>query len=649
MSSKFLPLLLAASFFQGGELNADTLSSPDGNVSAEFNLNNQGRLQYEVSFNDTVVVEPSDIGITINGVDLGIGVTLGTPAISEMNETYVTRGNDSEARNHYKAWRYPVTHKESGKAYSLEFRAYDDGIAYRYIVPGQGVQHVDGESSSWKLAKGTKTWFFERKSNWKLMSYAGEWISEDIDQMETISPQGPVQGAPLLFEIPRNGGYAVATKAALYDYSGMRLKAVGDRTFVADFSEGEDGFDVDGVVLSPWRVTLLAEDLNELVNSDLIENLNPAADVKLFADQSYIKPGRSVWSWESVGLGTPETQKEYIDMAAKIGFEYSIVDDGWKEWDNPWETMASLADHGRGLGVDVMLWVDSKDIRNPENDYEELKVYFDKVVAAGVVGVKIDFMNSESKEMVDFEIAVLRIGAERELLINFHGCHASTGETRTYPNEITREGIRGIEVNKHGDGPLPLSHNAALPFTRFVVGHADYTPILYTNPGPTSLAQQLAMAVVTTSPLQVYSEHPETMMSAPAVRDGIGVLQAIPTNWDETVVLKGSKIGDLAAMARRSGDDWFVALVNGADARDYSLDLSFLGEGKYVAEMVSDDLEAAPVDVEKIGVNMKAVGKRKQWKTSVPFKVNTETVNRSKTLKVELADGGGFVAVFRKE
>ncbi|CAA6692416.1 MULTISPECIES: glycoside hydrolase family 97 protein [unclassified Lentimonas] len=628
------------------------LISPAGNVVTKVMLNGDQQPVYSISFKGTTIVEPSELGIIVDGVNLGVGVTIGEPVHSTSDTTYVSRGNDTEARDHYNLYTFPVQHTASGREYSLEFRLYDDGVAYRYIVPGSGVQRVGGESSSWKILAGAKTWYFERLTpGWKLKSYAGTWLTVPVGKLHTATPKkvGPIQGTPLIFDLPDDLGYAVVTKAATYNYSGMRLEAVGDRTLVANFTEGADGFDVDGMITTPWRVTMLADDLNELVNSDLIENLNPAPDPELFADTSYIKPGRSAWSWETRGLDSVETQAEFIQLAGEMGFEYSTVDDGWKEWENPWGTMKSLCDLGRPLGVGVFLWVHSNDIDDPANDYQEMRDYFDKVAAAGSVGLKIDFMNGETKVLVDFEIAVLKNAAMRKLLINFHGCHAATGEARTYPNEVTREGIRGIEVNKHKEGQLPASHNAALTFTRFVVGQGDYTPILYTNPGPTTCAHQFATLVTFYSPLQTYAEHPATMMHASKLKDAFPVMQVIPTVWDETIVLPESEIGVLTAMARRSGEDWFVGVVNGAGQRDYTLDLSFLPAGDYEVEMVSDDLAAEPVDVTSFGFNLKAKGKIGEWKTTVPFKVNRGTAHRSEPLQILMAEGGGYFAVFRKK
>ncbi|MFD2256767.1 glycoside hydrolase family 97 catalytic domain-containing protein [Luteolibacter algae] len=624
--------------------------SPDGKVSAAIFVDEANSLRYRVDFKNSTVVEPSALGITVEGIKLGEGVALGSPETSVIDEKYETRGNHRQARNHYTQLIFPVTHKETGREYTLELRLYDDGAAYRYIVPGEGKQHVDGESSSWTIMKDSKVWYFERLApGWKLKSYAGEWMSTDIGKLDSATPAsvGPIQGVPLVMELPEKLGYALITKAALYNYSGMRLKAVGDRTVVANFTEGDKGFDVEGDIVTPWRATLLADDLNELVNSDFINNLNPAPDPKLFADTSYIKPGRGVWSWETLGLGTPETQRDFIDLAAELEYEYSLVDDGWKEWDSPWETIKELATHARTKNVGVWVWVHSKDIRDPANDWQQMKTYFDRTVEAGVVGIKTDFMDGETKELIDFEIAALRLAAERKLMINFHGCHASTGEERTYPNEMTREGIRGMELNKLKEGPLPAAHNAALPFTRFAVGHADYTPILYTNPGPTTWAHQLATLVTYVSPLQIVAEHPETMMEHPILKNALSVMKDVPTLWDETLVLPGSSIGGLSVFARRSGDTWFVGVLNGAGKRRYQLDLAFLPDGEYEATLVEDDLSAEPVDVAKVGVNTKA--KLRQWTTTIPFKVSNRKVNRTQSVDVELATGGGFVARIVKQ
>lgn len=642
------------------------LESPEGKVTAEVFLDEAKALYYKVDFKGVTVVEPSRLGITIEGVDLGAGVVLGTPTLSEFDETYATRGVKNMARNHYRLWGFPVTHSISGREYQLQVRVYDDGAAYRYIVPGEGVQHVDGESSSWTIVDGTKVWYFERtQGDWKLKSYAGWWLSSDINTLESATPEkfGTVQGVPLVLDLPNDLGYAALTKAACYNYSGMRLDAVGNRTVVANFTEGEKGFDVEGTITTPWRATLLADDLNQLVNSDFIKNLNPAPDPELFADTSYIKPGRSVWRYEPFDTGSPAEERAFVDYAAELGYEYSMVDSGWNEaghpfrtigkkgfdsvaeWEPPWQRMKELCDYAAERNVGIWAWCHSQFLMDPTNNYAYMGRYFGQLREAGVVGVKIDFMNGESKEIIDFEEAVLRLAAERQLLVNFHGCHASTGEERTYPNELTREGIRGMEVNKHTGSTIPASHNAALPFTRFLVGHGDYTPLDYTKPGETTWAHQLATLVNFISPLQVIANDPGFMINHPIAKQALNVTRAIPATWDETVVLPGSDIAKLAAIARRSGDQWFVGILNGdLETKQYELDLSFLPEGDFTAELVSDDLQTERIDV--TGINPRS-GKDSVGLV-VPFKVEAARVSHAVKLTVELAAGGGFVAVFTK-
>ncbi|MDU0355294.1 glycoside hydrolase family 97 N-terminal domain-containing protein [Paraglaciecola aquimarina] len=626
----------------GSQQDSPLLSSPNQNVTSKVFVDPQGSLQYVVYLQGKLVVKPSALGITVDGVDLANHAQLLDVKQTTVNETYPTRGNHTVANNHYNQWLYFLQHKNSQKQFQIALRLYDDGAAYRYIVPSNDKQHVDGESSSWTLPDHSKTWFFERDSDWKLKTYAGWWKAEDVKDMPTTSKQGPIQGTPLVFELPNSNGYAAITKAALYNYSGMRLKAVGDNTFKANFTEGEKGFDVNGTITSPWRVVMLGKDLDTLVNSDLISNLNPAPDPKLFADTDYIQPGRSVWSWMSMRLGTINDQKDFTRYAAELGFEYNLIDAGWKDWPTPWKTLKDITLQGKKLGVENWVWVHSEDIDDPTNNYYEMREYLDKVKAAGAIGVKTDFMNSESKLLIDFEIAFLQETARRQLLANFHGSHSPTGESRTYPNELTREGIRGIEVNLHNKH-LPPSHNAALPFTRFLLGHGDYTPLSFTNPGATTFAHQLATIIVFLSPVQVYADSPVVLQHNPDIKPMLQIIKDTPTVWDETKVLSGSKIGELAAFARRSGDKWFIGILNDETAKNYELDLSFIGKGKFTAQIAEDDLQASKVDIN--GLNPLAIGELGGYNQVTPAKVHRVEVNQHSKLTIRLANGGGFAAL----
>ncbi|WP_158606425.1 glycoside hydrolase family 97 protein [Paenibacillus ginsengarvi] len=565
------------------------LESPGGQLTATIGVDSAGRLRFAVANAGRTMIEPSEMGIIVDGTDLGEGVRIGPTKKETIDETYRTRGCHETAINRCVVLTLEVAHQPTGQRYFVQARAYDDGFAYRYIVPGDGVRTVGGERSSWTIPTGSKVWFFERNSGWKLKSYAGEWIHTAPESLSDISSQGPVQGTPLVLEFPYPYGYAAIMEAALYDYSGMRLEAVGNRTMQANFSEGAAGFPVAGRIVTPWRVTMVASDLNGLVNSDLIESLNPPPLPGLFADRSYIKPGRSVWRWWSQGTGTPQEERDYVDYAVRLGFEYTTVDEGWELWPDSWNELRELARYAASRGIGVFVWKRSKEIDDPAGGFKQMSDFFDAVREAGAVGLKIDFIDNEAKAAIDFETNALRLAAERKLMINFHGISKPTGEARTYPNEITREGIRGLELNKMKEGPIPAFHNAALPFTRFVAGHGDYTPVGYSNPGPTTYAHQLATAIVFTSPLQVIAENPAILLEDERVILALDVLKAIPPVWDETRVLAPSTIAELAVFARRSGLCWFVGVLNGTEETRTieMLDLSFLSPGTYDVILLS--------------------------------------------------------------
>lgn len=600
-----------------------SLHSPGRQVEALLSVTPDKRIQYSIRFNGRTVIEPSDLGLTVDGDDFGDGIVPGVPRHFVIDERYTTRGWHTEARNHATGCILPLLHPRLKLAYRLELRVFDDGFAFRYIVVDEGAQTVNAEASSWKLPAGSQVWLAERNNDWKLKSYAGWWITTEVENLPTISSQGPVQAPPLVVELP-GGGYAALTEAALTEYSGLRLRAIGDRTVQADFWEGQAGFPVQGPFTTPWRVTLLSEDLDGLVNSDVLTHLNPPPAEGFYPDLDFIRPGRSVWRWWSSGTGTFEQEREYVDHAVALGFEHTLVDDGWEAWPQKWERLTELCAYASERGIGVFVWKDYKDVKDPVGNYADLCTFLDGVAAAGAAGTKIDFMNAESRDRIDFQMAALRETAQRRLMLLFHGCQKPSGEVRTYPHEVTREGIRGLELNKMSEGPIYPAHNAALPFTRFLCGHGDYTPLGYSNPGPTTYAHQLATVIVFTSPLQVIADDPAFILHEPAVQPALDVLKSIPSVWDETRVLPHSAIGEIAAFARRSGDIWFLGILNSEKpAAIGRLDLSFLGEGEYQATLLY------------------SAGRK-------AFERQEKRVTAATELGVTLGAGDGYVGVFRR-
>ena len=609
----------------GSTETSGEIRSPSGVTLAHIEVQPSGRLTYSVAFHGAPVIATSPLGITVDGVDLGTKTEIKSCRRDNVNEVYPLRGAHAQAVNRSNSAVWQLRQIDTGTGFILETRCFDDGFAWRYRVPGTGSRHVRGEASSWTLPAGSRIWFGERNNAWKLKSYAGEWKLADIAEMPSISQQGPIQGPPLVAELP-SGGYAALSEAADFNYSGMRLKAVGECRLQADFTEGEAGFSLDGEIVTPWRVTILASDLNGLVNQTVVQNLAPPPNPELFRDISWIRPpGWSVWRWQLQGVGQLADQKSFVEDAVRLGFPYTLVDDGWEiYWKNPLVEIKELCAYAASKKVGVFVWKKWAELRGEENDYVRLRQWLDAVQNAGVAGVKVDFFNAEDLVTRRGEEAVLRESAKRHLMVDLHGCPKPTGEERSYPNELSREAVRGLELNFMTEGPLPPRHDAALPFTRYIVGPGDYTPVTF-QPGymgKTTAAHQLAMAVVTTSPIQVLNEIPGNILQHP-VKEVREILKTMPTTWDETRVLPDSKIGELAILARRKGDVWFLGVIKGDSARPLHLPLSFLSEKPYQALIVHDGNES-PLAI---------VGKQ-------------ESVTRETTLDLHLPSGGGIVARF---
>lgn len=553
--------------------------SPEGDLRAEVHRDAQGRLSYQLLRDGRFVLERSPLGMALGGADLRNVDPTGDAERFSVESEYAILGGKSLAR--FRSNQARVSLRSKGIEWTLVVSLSNDALAFRYEAPSLRDARVLADETAFTLPAGSKVWYFERPNAWKLKSYAGHWLSAPIEEMTDVSPTGPVQGAPIVVELP-HGGFAALAESSVLGFPGMRYRAVDGRRFVADYPEDE-GFQVAGPFVTPWRVIIAARDLNQLVNQTAVQNLAPEPDPQWFADASWIKPGRSVWRWQVRGIGTLEDQTRYVDMAARLGFEYSILDAGWEtgKWgDDPWPLVHRLCAYGKQKGVGIFLWKNWNEFCDPADDYAAMRQWMDRARAAGAVGLKVDFINGEDVFRRSGEEAVLREAARHRLLINFHGCVKPTGEARTWPNELTREGVRGLELNfmNGREPPITADHNAALPFTRYILGPADYTPLTFLEErmNGTTLAHQLATCVAFTSPLLCYNAFPERMLNHPTLEIA-ALLKAIPATWDETRVLPGSEIGKLAILARRKGSDWFIAGLNGLEENACEFDLKDFG------------------------------------------------------------------------
>ncbi|MEX2140694.1 MAG: glycoside hydrolase family 97 catalytic domain-containing protein [Pirellulales bacterium] len=598
------------------------LTSPNQKVRFSISAFNGG-LQFAIIADDGTVVERSPLIITVDGQDITAGVQFGNVKQSETKEQYPWHGVHSTAMNHSQNYTVALRNATTKTDFTIEVRAFDDGVAFRYLVPASDKPRVPDEATTFTLPAGSTVWHHDLEGHYEAVHKRSN--AEDIEAGEWIAP-------PVTFKLPRDAGYASITEAALVNYSGMAFQADGRRglktvlghaqhvsypfrlRYKDDIERLAKPAAIDGAIVSPWRVVIIGRDLNTLVNSDIVHNLCPPPDPKLFPDgikTDWIKPGRAVWRYLDGGRNTLEDMKEFSRMAGELGFEYHVIEGFWRRWSD--EQIKELVDYSRERGVGLWFWRHSNALRTDEAREE----FFKRLHDLGVVGAKIDFFDHEHREVVDHYTKLLETAAKHHILVNFHGSNKPTGEPRTWPNELVREGVRGMESSRLRDR---ARHDATLPFTRFLAGHADYTPVHFgARRADSTWAHQIATAVVFNAPLQTYGAHPKSILENPAAP----MLKSIPSVWDETIVLDVSEIGELAAFARRSGKTWFVGVVNGPATGIVELPLSFLGAGVYQTSLVLDRHgDSAALDI-------------KETKSQ-----------RRDVLKLELNSGGGAVARF---
>jgi hypothetical protein len=550
------------------------LHSPDGRLQAAIRVDAK-RLTWSLQLNHHPLVLPSALGITIENTDLGQDAELGSPLYSIVNTRYPWQGVHDTNTNHYRQALIPVTQTKTGIHYLLECRAFWNGFAYRYIVPATKAKDttlVKGEASSWKIPPGSRVWYQENV-----------YYYEGLHYDTPIAKLGAKQlGPPTTYQTP-DGVYATITEAALYNYSGMSLRSDSSGILHAAFINDPEGWQITGNVTTPWRVILAASNLNDLVNADLIPDLNPAPD-SAATHTDWIKPGRAVWSYfRHDNVTTVDLEKYYIDNAAALGFEYSIIDAGWdSSWPNPLDSLRALVAYAQQRHIRLFVWKSYASLK----DDAIRKTFFKQMQQVGLAGLKIDYIDKEGIDQVRFYEQALKDGLATHLMIDVHGANKPTGYNRRFPNEITREGIYGQEWRTYT--PQGSINNAIIPFTRFLAGPGDYTPGVFTSSLAygTSRTQQLALAITYNSPLLCWADDPASYLASPAAN----ILRSIPTTWDETRVLPPTRIGALTAFARRKGKVWFVAVIDADSERRLDLPLNFLQNTAYRAEVIKDDL-----------------------------------------------------------
>jgi alpha-glucosidase len=602
------------------------VASPDGKVRLTI-LPNAERLTFTVTLGDTPVLEPSTIVMKVDGYDLSSGVVFGNVERYDINEEYPWHGKHSTAVNHCNGARIALQHDLSFINYVFEIRAFNDGVAFRHIIPGdENASRVPDEYTTFVLPAGSTVWSHDLSGH-----YEAAYKKQDISDIEA----GQWAGPPVTFKLPDNAGYGSITEANLVNYSGMALEADGRRGFITGLGHRQPlnypfelrygreeakrlgkPASVHGMITTPWRVVMVGRDLNTLVNSTIVPNLCPAPDPNYFPEgieTSWVQPGRAGWRYLDGGDRSLEGMKEFSRLAGQLGFKYHVIEGFWSRWSD--EQIKELVEYSRQQGVRLLFWKHSKELRTPEAREE----FFTRLHKLGVAGAKIDFFDHEAKEVIDLYEALRKKAAENQMVLDFHGANKPTGRERTWPNELVREAVRGMESSSLHQR---ARHETILPFTRFLAGPAEYTAMHFgTRRGDTTWAHQIASFAIFDGPLLTMAANPQSVLDNPAV----DVIKSIPPVWDETIVLPDSAIGELAIFARRTGQTWFLAVMCGPQGKTIQVPLSFLGEGQYKASLVRDN---------------------KQNDAAVVLE--NRTARRGDTLTIEMNHGGGFIGRFSK-
>ena len=634
------------------------LDSPDGRLKAEINVGD--KVFWTVGYDGETILDDSYISMTLSdgtvyGEGPGFLKSVSGSEDSDIEALFYKKDIVSDRYNF-------LTLKFKG--FDLMFRAYDDGVAYRFVSKSRKPFKVLSERAE-----------FAFPDDWNayipyVRDFTDDFGSQFFNSFENTYAHTRLSGwdarrlafLPIVIEAPE-GKKICITESDLVDYPGMYLhNADGSSVLKGVFAGYPDeivqgGHNMlQGVVKTrkeyiaryekgtsfPWRILIVADEDRKLADSDMVYRLAAPADPD--ADYSWVRPGKVAWEWWNdwnlydvsfkTGINN-ETYEYYIDFAADHGIEYVILDEGWSVKGKadllqviPGLDLQALADYAAGKNVGLILWAGYYAF---DKDMEEVCRHYSDM---GIKGFKIDFMDRDDQAAVDFHRRAAETAARYGLMVDFHGTYKPVGLNRTYPNVINYEGVHGLEQMKwSGPETDQVTYDVTVPFIRMVAGPLDYTqgamrnaskgnyrPVNSEPMSQGTRCRQLAEYVVFESPLTMMCDSPSNYMRE---QECMEFISAIPTVWDETVAMDG-RIAEYIAMARRSGDEWYVGAMTDWTARDITLDLSFLPEGDYTMTVYKDGANAD--------------------KAARDYVMESMPVPQSRSMTVHMAPGGGFAA-----
>ncbi|MFE9204255.1 glycoside hydrolase family 97 catalytic domain-containing protein [Micromonospora sp. NPDC007230] len=531
--------------------------SPVTPVSATVALDADGALSLAVAHQGRTVLAPSAVGIETTAEDLTKGLTFLRRTDRTVAENYIMTTGKQRVRHATLAETTLSFAGAHGTRMDLVVRVSADGVAFRYVLPDADGVTVKREASSYSLPTGAPAW---------LLPYTPNYEGTRVETTAAAAPAGDF-GFPALFDVENT--YVLLTESDVDGrYSGGRLTHhAGSGNYTIKLADAE--VTSPGRLATPWR-TAIVGDLATVTTSTLVDDLAPASKV---AGTSWIRPGTVAWSWlsEHDSPRDPVRQKQYVDFAARNGWSYVLIDEGW---DRSW--VPDVVRYARARGVEVLLWFHWTALDTAQERNETLPL----IKSWGVAGVKVDFMDSDSQARFAWYDDILQKTADLQLMVNFHGATIPRGIQRTWPHVMTLEAIRGAEQFR-----TRAATNTMFPFTRNVVGGMDYTPVAFVvSDRDTTAAHEAATFLVYESGWQHAADKPENYESRP---EALRTLNQLPTTWDETRLL-GGRPGQQVFLARRADERWYLGAISAVPAKTFETPLTFLGKGQWLVETLRD-------------------------------------------------------------
>jgi alpha-glucosidase len=582
-------LLVSVNFFICNLYAADILLSPNGQIQLTVSLKNQN-LTYSLANDGVVVVSESPMGVVTSKEDFSTGLVYVSSITTLINETYqLPSGKTHNYLNNCNELDIKLT--KNASEFHVILRAYNDGIAFRYYIPGSGSISINGETTGFAIANFDKSWSMKYANGYSDYYPARNW-AQNIEVGKLA--------APMLVKNNANAIWCLLTEAQnTGSYSSSTINA-SDQTGL--FKLAQNGTIIGALPLTtPWRV-LMVGDLATIVESVMIENLNPPSQL---TDISWIKPGRASWDWggeEGHPAVSNELAYSYIDLASSMGWEYYLQDDGWDN--NATINLQSVINYATSKNVGVLLWSGASRFTNNES---QIRTILSQWKGMGIKGVKIDFWNDDSQLEFQKYDKFLKVASEQNLLVDLHGCTKPSGLRRTWPNLVTSEAVLGGEMYLFNTTMTPANYNVTLTMTRNVIGPMDYTPLDFANKTGgikqfNTWGHQLAMGVAFESGIQHMNDSPENYRYHIAKE----LLRNLPVAWDETKCLEAYP-DKYVTIARKKGNDWYIASLSDS-ARALSIKLSFLDENRtYTAQIYKDGSCPSDIQYEQIEVKKEDV------------------------------------------